>query len=270
MEILQYAFMQRAIWAGIIVGVVCPLIGMVLVLRRLSLIGDALAHISLAGVAFGLVAGVNPTAAALVFSVMGTFAIECLYRFYRRYAELSIAIIIAAGMSLAVILISLGRGTTATVLSFLFGSIIALNPTDVRLITAVGIIVLAVVLLLYHQLFYMCFDEEAAAVAGIPVTRANLLFTFLVAVTVAISMRIVGALLVSSLLTVPVAAGLQLARSFRSAVIASIALGLTSVIIGIIISFYLNLPPGATIILTSLLLLAAALLIKRRVRGPVS
>ena len=263
MEMLHYTFMQRAVWAGIVVGIICPLIGIVLVLRRLSLIGDALAHVSLAGVAFGLVAGINPTAAGLVFSGIGAFGIEYLHRFYRRYAELSLAIIIAAGMSLAVVLISLGWGTTATVLSFLFGSIVALSGFDIYIITAVGLTVAILVSLLYRQLFYICFDEEAATVAGIPVTKINLFFTFMVAMTVAVSMRIVGALLVSSLMIVPVAASIQLARSFRSAVAISVTVALISVMIGITLAFYLDLPPGAAVILTSLFLLALAIFIKR-------
>lgn len=173
-------------------------------------------------------------------------------------------------MSLAVVLISLGRGTTATVLSFLFGSIVALSGFDIYIITAVGLTVAILVSLLYRQLFYICFDEEAATVAGIPVTKINLFFTFMVAMTVAVSMRIVGALLVSSLMIVPVAASIQLARSFRSAVAISVTVALISVMIGITLAFYLDLPPGAAVILTSLFLLALAIFIKRFLVSPLS
>jgi len=266
MEMLQYSFMQRAVWAGIVVGIICPLIGMFLVLRRFSMIGDALAHVSLAGVALGLVAGVNPTILALAFSGMGALAIEYLHRFYHRYAEISLAIIIAAGMSAAVILLSLGRGTTATVTSFLFGSVVTLSRLDIYIITAVGLTVTGLVFILHRRLFYICFDEEAARVAGIPVSGVNFFFTLLVAMTAAVSMRIVGSLLVSSLMIIPVAAALQVGRSFRQALAFSVVSALTSAMAGITLAFYLDLPPGAAIVLVSLVVLVITILTKRLLR----
>lgn len=259
MELLQYGFMQRAIAAGAVVGVICPLIGIFLVLRRLSLIGDALAHFSLAGVAAGLVAGLNATLTGLGFSLAGTLAIEYLRQSYQKYAELAIAILIAGGMSLAVILISLGRGSTATILSFLFGSIIAVSPADLYVILVTGLLVAGTTLFLYPKLFYICFDEEAARLAGIQVSWLNILFIVLVAMTVAVSMRIVGVLLVSSLMTIPVATSLQVARSFKSAAWIAVALALFSVMAGLVLAFYLDLAPGGTIILISLALLGVTM-----------
>ncbi len=255
MEMLQYSFMQRALVAGMIIGIICPLIGIFLVLRRLSLIGEALAHVSLAGVATGLITGLNPTLIGLGFSLAGTLSIEYFRKTYERYAELAIAILMAAGMSLAIILISLGQGNTATIFSFLFGSIIAVSPTDLAIIAIIGAVVVLATGLLYQQLFYISFDEESAHLAGIPTATINLIFVVLVAMTVAVSMRIVGVLLVSSLMTIPVAASLQIARSFKSAVWVSLFMAQVSVIVGLVSAFYLDLAPGGTIILTSLALL---------------
>jgi zinc transport system permease protein len=168
---------------------------------------------------------------------------------------------------LAVVLISLGKGNTATVLSFLFGSIVAVTPVDLYIIFAVGLLVCVSVMLLYRPLFYISFDEEGAKLAGIPINKVNVYFMLLTAVTIAVSMRIVGALLVSSLMTIPAAISLQLANSFKAAVSISVAAGLISVIAGLILSFYLSLAPGGTIILFSLLLLFLTIGCKKAARS---
>lgn len=265
MEVFQYEFMQRALAAGLIIGIICPLAGIFLVLRRLSLVGDALSHISLAGVASGLVCNVNATVSALVFALMGSMCIEYLRRHYTQYAELAIALAISGGMGLAVVLISLGRGNTATVLSYLFGSIVAVTQTDLYIILAVGLLVCISIVLLFRPLFYISFDEEGALLAGIPVNKVNIYFMLLTAITIAVSMRIVGALLVSSLMTIPSAISLQLANSFRAAAFISVAAALTSVFAGLVLSFYLSLAPGGTIILFSLLLLLLTIAYRKKV-----
>jgi zinc transport system permease protein len=267
MDIFQYEFMQRALAAGIVIGIICPLAGIFLVLRRLSLLGDALSHISLTGVAAGLVCSINATLSALVFALAGSLGIEYLRRHYTQYAELAIALAMSGGMGLAVVLISLGKGNTATVLSFLFGSIVAVTPVDLYIIFAVGLLVCVSVMLLYRPLFYISFDEEGALLAGIPINKVNIYFMLLTAVTIAVSMRIVGALLVSSLMTIPAAISLQLAHSFKAAVSISVAAGLISVIAGLILSFYLSLAPGGTIILFSLLLLFLTIGCKKTARS---
>jgi len=262
-EVFQYHFMQRALAAGVVVGVICPLIGIFLVLRRLSLIGDALSHISLAGVAAGLVAHINATLCAMIFAVSGTLGIEYFRKHYSKYAELAIALTMSGGMGLAVILISLGKGSTAAILSYLFGSIVAVTQMDLYLIMIVGAIVILSIAILYKLLFYISFDEEGAKLAGIPVNAINVYFTLLTAVTVAVSMRIVGALLVSSLMSIPVAISLQLAQSFRTAILTSVGAALISVLCGLIISYYLSLAPGGTIIIFSLLMLLSAMAWKK-------
>ena len=255
--------MQRALAAGLIIGIICPLAGIFLVLRRLSLVGDALSHISLAGVAAGLVFNVNATVSALVFSLAGSMGIEYLRRHYAQYAELAIALAMSGGMGLAVVLISLGQGNTATVMSFLFGSIVAVTQTDLFIILGVGLLVGISIILLYRPLFYISFDEEGARLSGIPVKRINIYFMLLTALTIAVSMRIVGALLVSSLMTIPAAISLKLADSFKSAAWIAVAAALISVVAGLLLSFYLSLAPGGTIILFSLFLLLLTVTMKK-------
>lgn len=261
-EIFNYGFMQRAFLAGMIVAVICPAIGVFLTLRRLSLIGDTLAHVALAGVAIGLLTDVYPVFTALVVTVLASFAIEGLRKSYPQYAELSLAVMMSFGVGLATVLISLG-GTTGQVFSFLFGSVTLVTVQDLWSILILGVVILMMVLYLYRSLFYMAFDETAALLAGIPVKKINVLFTVMVAVTISLAMRIVGILMVSSLMIIPVAAALQLQGSFKKTFIFSLLFGLLSVMIGLTISFYASLAPGGTIVLTSLAILLSVLLFKK-------
>ena len=267
MDLFQYDFMQRAFAAGVVIGIICPLAGIFLVLRRLSLVGDALSHISLAGVSAGLLLNINATVSAMVFAAAGTMGIEFLRRHYEKYAELAIALTMSAGMATAVLLISLGKGSTATVMSFLFGSIVAVTTADVQIITIAGFFVLVSIMVLYKYLFFIAFDEEGARLAGIPVNAVNIYFTLMTAVTIAVSMRIVGILLVSSLMTIPAAISLQIAGSFRTAAAAAVVSALISIAAGLILSFHLSLAPGGAIILFSLVMLLAVMGIKRAARA---
>ncbi|MCL6634364.1 MAG: metal ABC transporter permease [Peptococcaceae bacterium] len=267
MEIFQYGYMNKAILAGVVVGVTCPSIGLFIVLRRLSLIADALSHISLAGVAAGLLSGTHPVLSASLFSVGGAILIEKLRENYRNYSELSIAIMLSAGLALGAVLLSLGQGFNAGVLGFLFGSIVLIGNTDFWLILGIGTFALGLIALFFKELYFITFDEEAAAAAGVAVRAISTGFTVLTALTIAISMRVVGILLVSSLMVLPVASGLQLARSFKEAFFLSIVFSLTAVLGGIFASFYLNLAPGGAIILTSVTLLLSVLAGKKAAAG---
>jgi len=255
MEFLNYGFMQRALLAGLIIAIICPLVGSFLVLKRLSMIGDALAHISMAGIATGLIIGINPTFTALITASLAGLVIDFLRKNFKKYDELSIAIIMAAGLGLGIILITIGGSDTANVMSYLFGSIIAISTFDLMLILGVSLMVFIVTILLYNKLFYITFDEEAAKIRGISIEKTNIIFILLTSMTIVVSIKITGILLTSALITLPVAASLQLAKSFRGGTILSIFFAQLSVFLGIITSFYLDWPPGGTIILTALLLL---------------
>lgn len=262
LEILQYGFMRRALIAGLIIGLLCPLIGIYLVLRRMSLIGDSLSHVALSGVAAGMLLKTYPLGMALLFSVLAALAIEKLRKNYAQYAELSIAIVLSASIGLAVVLISLVKSFSIDVFGYLFGSITTILPRDLWLIVVIGIIIILFVKFLYKELFFIAFDEEAARIGGIPVNAINLVFTLIVAATVTLSMRIVGILLVSSLMIIPVATGLQLAKSFKQAILFSVIFAEISVILGIIMAYYLELASGGTIVLLSVLILFMVIAIK--------
>lgn len=260
-EILSYGFMQRAFITGIMVALICPTIGIFIVLRRLSMIGDTLSHVALAGVAAGMLGGIYPIYSALVFSILAAFGIEKLRKAYQDYAELSIAIILSTGIGLATILISMGSGNAA-IFSYLFGSIALVSSRDVLFVVILSVFILASTVLLYRGLFYITFDEEAAGLSGVPVKWLNHYFIVLIAVTIVVAMRIVGILLVSSLMVVPVATSLQLAKSFKSAWLYSIVFGLLAVLIGLTLSFYGDLAPGGTIVISGVGILMVTIFLK--------
>ncbi|TCP63917.1 zinc transport system permease protein [Heliophilum fasciatum] len=264
---MQQGFMQRALLAGIMVAVLCPTIGLFLVLRRLSMIGDTLAHVSLAGVAGGILAGVYPPVMALSFSVLAVLAIEKLRRTYQHYAELSIAIILSGAVGLAGILLSQKNSASSDLMSYLFGSIVAVNEQDLLILAAVMVIVTVTVAILYQPLFYITWQEEKARLSGLPVSTLNLVLLILAALVIASSLRIVGILLVSSLITLPVAASLQWARSFAHAFWLAQGYALTAVILGLALSYGFDWAPGGTIVLMAVTLLILTLLVKWLIRS---
>ncbi|WP_280521222.1 metal ABC transporter permease [Paenibacillus mangrovi] len=248
-------FFQRALAGGILIGITAPLIGIFLVLRRLSMIGDTLAHVTIAGVALGFLIGVYPLGVGLVFAVLASFAIEKLRKAYKSYAELSIAIIMSGGVALASLFFTLGMGYNTDVMSYLFGSIYTLDTKDLYVVGAVTLVVIVVVALFFKEFFLLSFEEDAASVNGLPVRMLNMLITVLTALVISTAIKIVGALLVSALLTIPVAISLLIARSFKSSVILSVVISEIAVIIGLVIAGIWNLAPGATIVLLLIALL---------------
>ncbi len=262
-EILQYDFMQRAFAAGIMVALTCPLIGIFIVLKRLSMIGDTLSHASLAGIAAGMLWGFYPFWGALIFSVIGAFSIEKLRKSFVRYEELSNAIILSTGIGLAVVFIGLSKGYNADLMGYLFGSIAAVSVEDIYIMFFLSIVIVLSVMILYNKLFYIAFDEEGAQISGIPVSFLNMYLTLLTAFTVVVSMRIVGIFMVSSLLVIPVASAILVGKGFKSTLWFSVAFALIAVIFGLILSYYLDIAPGGTIVLLSVIILIMVLIINR-------
>lgn len=263
MEILFSDFFQRALLGGLLIGLTAPLIGMFLVLRRLSMIGDTLAHVTIAGVALGFLINVYPLVVGLVFAVISSFAIEKLRRAYKGYAELSIAVIMSGGVAMASFLFTLGQGYNTDVTSYLFGSIYTLGRTDLYLVGGVTVVVVAVVVFFYKELFLLTFEEDAAAVSGLPVKLLNMLITVLAALVISTAIKIVGALLVSALLTIPAACSLFLAKSFRMSIILAVAVAEIAVIAGLVVAGIWNFAPGATIVLLLILMLLLTLTARR-------
>ena len=254
-EILKYGFMQRALVSGIIISIICPMIGMFLVLRRMSMVGDSLSHVALAGVAASFLAGFHSIVGSIIFTIIAALGIEKLRKSYKEYAEVSIAIIHSGGIGLAVLLISMAKNINIDLMGYLFGSLTTIVEEDIYLMIILGLFIFTAILSLYNQLFYLAFDEESARIAGINVEGINTFFTILIALTISISMRVVGILLVSSLMVIPVATAIQLEESFRKTLILSIVFAFFSVIFGIFLSFYFELAPGGIIVLLNVFLL---------------
>ncbi|MGM0501643.1 MAG: metal ABC transporter permease [Bacillota bacterium] len=259
LEIFSYGFMQRAFIAGNIIAVIAALIGVVLVLKRLALIGHTLSHVALAGVALGILLGVYPVYIALIVAIVSGLGIEKLRKKYSDYAELSLSIVLATGLGIATILISLSN-SNSSIFSYLFGSISLVSTKDLLLIVPLGLIIIAIMITLYYGFLFLTFSDQEAKLAGIPVTGLNVLFIVLVSITISSAMRIVGGLLISSLITLPVATALQVAKSFKETVIYSVIFSVLAVNSGLFISFYQDLAPGGTIILASVGYLLVTLL----------
>lgn len=262
MEFFNYAFMRRALIAGNLVGIIAPLVGVFLNLRRLSLIGHALSHVALAGVAIGLFAGFVPIYSAIVVSIIAALAIEKLRRDYEDYAELSLAIILATGLGIATILINLSH-RSAGIQSYLFGSISLVGSKDIYIIFSLALLIIAIIIKFYYGFFFLAFNEDEARLAGVPVKFLNIIFMIVTSLTVAISIQIVGTLLIASLITIPVATGMLLGKSFKMTIWYSIFFSLISVNSGIILSFYYDLASGGTIILFSVFLLLAVIFVNK-------
>jgi zinc transport system permease protein len=259
---LTYPFLQRALLAALIVAVLCAVLGVYIVLRGLSLLGDGLAHISLAGVALGLVLGVYPLATALVAAILGALVIQALRSRQIVRGDTAIGILFTAGLAVGILLISRQRGAGIDLTSYLFGNLLAVTPTDVYIIAGVGAGLLLLFGLLHKELFYITFSEEAARLSGVRVGLLNVLFTIVTAASIVVAARIVGVLLVSALLVVPAATSLQFARSFRGAIALSVLCGLASVLIGVFAAAEYGAPTGASVALASTGVFAVGVLVR--------
>ncbi|CAG7642484.1 metal ABC transporter permease [Paenibacillus allorhizosphaerae] len=266
MDIFSEYFFQRALIGGLLIGFISPLMGVFLVLRRLSMIGDTLAHVSIAGVALGFLINVYPVGVGLVFALLASFAIEKLRKAYKTYAELSIAIIMSGGVALATFLFTIGKGFNINVMSYFFGSIYTLDNTDLWVVAGVAVIVSAAVFVNYKEMFLLFFDEDAAGVSGLPLRFYNILITMLTALVISVAIKIVGALLVSSLLTIPVACSLLVARSFKHSIFWAILFSELAVVLGLVSAGLWDLAPGATVVLVLIAMLIGILFVKRGLR----
>ena len=256
---LEYLFMQRALLAGVLLAVIIPCIGIVVVLKRLSMIGDALSHTSLAGVAGGLVIGINPILGAVCATILAALGIEAVRKRIPQYAELSISIIMSAGIGLAAILSGFVKNA-ANFNSFLFGSIVAISDFELALVIGISAAVMLAFLLLYKELFFLALDERSARLAGVPVKTVSFLFTILTAATVSIAARTVGALVVSSLMVLPVVCAMQLKKSFQKTLLYSICFAVFFTVAGLFLAYYARLKPGGTIVLLGVVTLLVVLL----------
>jgi len=264
-------FLQYALVAAVLIGFTAPLIGSFVVVRRMSLIADALSHVTLAGIALSLLisgmvaslADLNPLYLGIVTSVIAALTIDWLRAKYKHFQELAIPIIMATGMGLGAIFISLANGFSMDLVSFLFGTVSAVTLTDVYTIFIVTGVVILFVIAFYKELLFLSFDEEQARVSGIRLRLVHILFMIVVALVIAISMRVVGILLVSSLITLPVAAALRFAKSFKATIFYAIVFGEVATIAGLILAYQFDLAPGGMIVMLAVMELIVVMIIER-------
>jgi zinc transport system permease protein len=251
----DYEFMQRAFWAGGFIGIIAPVLGVYLMLRRQALMADTLSHVSLAGVALGSMLHWNPMIIGFVFAVLGGLLIEQLRRSYRTYSEVPVAIIMTSGLALAIVLMSLQSNMNKSFSSYLFGSIVAVSSVQLWSIAAVAIIGILYFIVWRRPLYHLTFDEETAQISGVRVRALTFSFSVVTGMTVAVAMPIVGVLLVSSLMVLPAALALRISSGFLSAVLIAVGFGWLGIFGGLTSSYYLNAPPGGTIALLLLVFL---------------
>jgi zinc transport system permease protein len=251
LEVLEFGFMQRALIAGIAVAITSSVVGLFLVLRRNSLFGDALSHAAFGGIAIGLATNIYPLWTGLTLSILGAVGITKLRQSTNIPADATVAILLSSGLALGILLISVSGGFTLDLFSFLFGSIMVVSIEDTLAILAMTGIILSIIILLYRKLMYITFDEEQARVSGLPISKLNYLFIILASVAVIVSMRLVGILLVSSLLVIPNVTALLFNKGFKKTALISVSISIFSVVMGIAISYAVNLAPAGTIVIVS-------------------
>ena len=253
MSVLEFDFMQRALVAACLVGLAAPAVGVFLVQRRLALMGDGIGHVALTGVALGFLLGTAPVLTAVVVATVGAVVIELVRQQGRTSGDVALALMFYGGIAGGVLLIGLAPDSSnANLLAYLFGSLTSVSPQDLVVIAGLSVALLGTLLVVGREMFAVCHDEEYARVAGLPVRALNLLLAVMAAVTVTVAMRVVGLLLVSALMVVPVATAQQVVRGFRATVLLALALGVAASLSGVVGSYYADTAPGAMIVVVAL------------------
>lgn len=255
---LSYPFMQNALMAGAMIAILCPIIGIFLVLRRYSMMGDTLAHSSLAGVAVGIVIGISPTLSSVIFTTLAAILIEFLRDRFKRYAEILMSVVMTLSVGIAIILVSSGQANT-NINQYLFGSILTVTRQDLLMVLVVTVITIVAVSYFYNELIYTTFDEDGAHISNIKVKRVNYIFAVLMGLSIAVSIRITGVLVISSLIVLPVASAMQFKKGFQKTLMISIFIGLLDILLGLILSYVFDSAPGGTIALMSVITMVGSL-----------
>lgn len=261
-----YGFLQRALLAGVFVAIACAVLGVFLILRRDAMIGHGLAHVAFAGVALGLFLEVMPLLAALIIAVLTALGIMKLKEKAGLYGDTAIAIFSSTGFAVGLLLVTLARSYNVDLFTYLFGEILAIEAAEVWLSIGLATVVVVIVVFNYHKFLYLTFDRQSARASGIRVSRLDLLITTLTAVTVVLGMKIVGLLLVAALIVIPAVAGLQLASSFRQAIFFSSLVAVVSVVMGLILAYFFDLPASGTIVVLSFLIFVVFFLVRKEKR----
>lgn len=258
-EILEAAFIQRALITGVAVAIICSAVGLFLVLRRHSLFGDALSHMAFGGIAVGLFTNVYPIWTAIIVSVLAALGMTKLRQSTKVPPDAAVAVLLSSGLALGIVLVSISGGFSVDLFSFLFGSILLVSPDEVYMILGLSAGIMTILLLLYRKFMYITFDEEQAKVSGLSVSKLNYLFIVLASITVIASIRLVGILLISSLIVIPNITAMLFGKGFRKTALISGMIGVFSVVAGVLISYEANIATGGTIVLVLVMTFLAAL-----------
>ncbi len=262
---LNYGFMQNAFIVSFFIAILCPSIGLFLVLRRYSLIGDTLSHGALAGITLAIMSGVNPIFGAFLFTAAAGALIEALRTWFKQYNDLILSIVLSFSVGIAITLISSGA-VRANAETYLFGSILTVTKTDVITVIVLSLLSLICLFLFYHKMVYISLDEDMAKIMGIRVKLINYLFSILAAAAISVSLKIVGMLVLSSMIALPAATALQLKDSFKKTLIFSIIFSVIDIMLGLFLSYHLNVAPGGFTALVSVFVLVIVMIIKRFMR----
>jgi len=262
--LLSYEFMRRAFLAAIFIAGIAPMLGVFLVIRRQSLMADTLSHVSLAGVALGFFLNLNPDLTTLLIVIIAAVILEYLRTLYRSYSEISIAILMSGGLALALVLMNLSGGNSATsIQSYLFGSIVTITQDQVWFLGFLFLAVFVLFFLFKRPMYVLTFDEDTAHVDRLPVRIMSMLFNVLTGIAIAMMIPIAGALLISAIMVLPAAISMRLGKSFNAVILISVLIGLFGMLSGLTSSFYLDTPPGATITLVFIGLFLVINVVKR-------
>ena len=262
LEALSYGFMQKALIAGIAVGLICSFMGTFLVLRRYSLFGDGIAHVAFGGISVGLFLGVFPLWTAFIVSIFGGLGLQKLRQSTKISGDSAVAVVLVSGLAVGVILVSSSGGFSVDLFSFLFGSILLISQEDTIMILALSAGIITTLTILQKQFLHLTFNEEQAKLSGMRTTLLNYAFVVLASITVVTSMRLVGILLISALIVIPNITAMQFGKGFKKTVFISMSISVISVVSGILVSYFLNVAPSGTIVVIAVGILVGTLVLK--------
>ena len=262
LEALSYTFMQKALVAGIAVGIICSFMGTFLVLRRYSLFGDGIAHVAFGGISVGLFLGVFPLWTAFIVSIFGGLGLQKLRQSTKISGDSAVAVVLVSGLAVGVILVSSSGGFSVDLFSFLFGSILLISNEDTIMILAISAGIIATLTLLQKQFLHLTFNEEQAKLGGLRTTLLNYAFVVLASITVVTSMRLVGILLISALIVVPNITAMMFGKGFKKTVFISMSIAVISVVSGILVSYSFNVAPSGTRVVIAVGILVGTLILK--------
>ncbi len=263
-EMFQYDFMINAFLAGIIIAVLASVSGSFIVLRRYAMLTETLAHVALVGVAVGIVTEQNPIWVAVLVSVISAWLIEYLRSFFGLYSDSILAIFLSGSLALAVIIVSMAGSFNASLFSYLFGSILSVTQSDLIVMAVFGSLSMAVLMGLFKEFYFIAFDEEVAQVSGLRVKLLNFMLVTIIAVIIALSIRVVGTLLIGALMVIPTISALRYRLGFSKTILLSLLFSISAVLVGMVFSYNFSLPSGATIVLVILVIFVISILINRK------